>query len=449
MRKILLAVVFTLLFTSNANAQYYGTNPDDWKIYTKEKGEVTPFLEGVTFSGKGMKTGYRLNLISKVDKEKTVISWNMRFNEFYAIYVEVYTTQGKRVLRYTALEEDIGKKKKGYISFGLGKSGSIRRDLQKDLNKFEKGNKIISITAFMVRGSGRITYLTTKYPSNYGENIIERDKEIIIENGRYSNPEHWSIFTKDKGTISSSYSSYTGSEIKLSGNGMKTGYALSFPTLKDGFNTVGWDMQYSENYAIYFLVKTNNGVKYLRYSSLNYDKGIHGRYISFGLGTMSKDGKMHSFRRNLQKDLNKFEPNSKILSIQSFMIRGSGLVRNIKAIKDSSLIPIENFDSKKFNQLLKIAVDKHYDGNEATISNTKDEHIKYIYYYDISGDSDWVTFYTLSSDQTKLKLMLRIQASLESISINKIEFNADHTRMTIDVQYGGNPADRFQYEVLL
>jgi len=304
------------------------------------------------------------------------------------------------------------------------------------------------MTAFMVRGSGEITYLTTNYPSNYGENIVERDKEIIVEDGWYSNPEHWSIFTKDKGTIEPTPYNYNKRGIKLSGKGMKTGYALSFPTLKDGFKTVGWDMQYSENYAIYFLVKTNNGVKYLRYSSLDYDKGIHGRYISFGLGAISKDGKWHSFRRNLQKDLNKFEPNSKILSIQSFMIRGSGLVDNIKAIKDSSLIPIENFDSKKFDKLLKIVADKHFSGNEATIVDTKDEHIKYIYYVDISGDNDWVTFYTLSSDQQKLKPLIKVQGETEGIHIKKIKFNSDHTRMTIDVQYGTIP-DNYEYEVLL
>jgi len=127
MKKILLAIIFTVLFTSNATAQYLGQNPDDWKIYTKEKGEVTKSFQGVTFSGKGMKTGYRLNLISKVDKEETVIRWYMNFKEFYAIYIELYTTKGKRVLRYTALEEDIGKEKKGYISFGLGKSSySVR-----------------------------------------------------------------------------------------------------------------------------------------------------------------------------------------------------------------------------------------------------------------------------------------------------------------------------------
>jgi len=462
MKKILLAIIFTLLFTSNADAQYLGLNPIDWKIYTTEKGEVTKTSGGVVFSGKGMKTGYRLNLLSKVDKEETVIEWHMNFKEFYAIYVEVYTTKGKRVLRYTALEKDIGKEKKGYISFGLGHSShSVYRDLQEDLDKFEKGNKIISMTAFIVRGSGKITNLTTHYPSNYVDNLVETDNEKIIDS---SNLKHWSIFTKDKGTIEYLQYKYNLSGIKLLGKGMKTGYALSFPTLKNGYKTVQWDMKYSENYAIYFLIKTNNGVKYLRYSSLDYDKGIQGRYISFGLGAISKDGKWHTFRRNLQKDLNKFETNSKILSIQSFMIRGSGWIDNIKAIKDSSLIPIKNFDSQKFNKLLKIISENKFsyeayeDWDTAELKDTGDKHIKYIRYTDkvyafIDDEGNdvfityyWDIFYTLSSEQTKLKRIIKIESENANFNIKNIKFNADHTRMTFDVQRKYNT---HQHEVLL
>ena len=465
MKKFLLAVIFTVLFTSNADAQYLGLNPTDWKIYTTEKGEVTKhkdkYYEGVVFSGKGMKTGYRLNLLSKVDKDKTIIEWCMGFKEFYAIYIELYTTKGKRVLRYTSLDADIGKKN-GYINFGLGSESrnsyrlSVYRDLQKDLDKFDKGNKIISITAFMVKGSGGIYQLATHYPNKYGKNIIETDNEKIIDN---SDLKHWSIFTKDKGTIKESIYGYGNYGIKLSGKGMKTGYAFSFPILKDGYKTIQWDMKYNENYAIYFLVKTNNGVKYLRYSSLDYDKGIDGRYISFGLGAISKDGKWHTFRRNLQKDLNKFETNSKILSIQSFMIRGSGWVSNIKAIKDSSLIPIKNFDSQKFNKLLKIAEDTlpSFGAKTGEIGDIGDEHIKYIHYtmiYYRNDDEDddfsmtfhWYIFYTLSSDQTKLKPIVRIDSEGPNIKIKNIEFNSNHTRMTFDVQ---RYYKTYQHEVLL
>jgi len=465
MKKVLLAVVFTLLFTSNANAKedyygvtYYGTNPDDWKIYTEEKGEVIKAPLGVTFSGKGMKTGYRLNLLSKMDREKTVISWQMSFKEFYAIYIGVYTTQGKRVLRYTALEKDIGKEKKGYISFGLGSKSIERyftRDLQKDLDKFEHGNKIIAITAFMVRGSGKITDLTTDYPSNYAENLREKYNEIEIKSGESpygGTPKtYWSIFTKDKGTIEYMY---TIKGVRLSGKGMKTGYKLSLPPLKNGFNTLQWDMKFSEEYAVYILVQTTLGVRHLRYSPANYDKGKHSRYISFGLGSTSKDGKLHPYRRNLQKDLNKFEPNNKIISIKAFIVRGSGEVGNIKFIKDSALLPIKNFDNKKFDKLLNIAInqsciEKNYECG-GRIHTTEDPQVKYIDFYDIDDDN-WTEFFTLSSDQTKLRTIYSTAISFGKGSMNvmtKPKLNSDHTIFSFDAQFGYENLTYYHFEFL-
>ena len=175
-----------------------------------------------------------------------------------------------------------------------------------------------------------------------------------------------------------------------------------------------------------------------------------GKYISFGLGAISKDGKWHPFRRNLQKDLNKFEPNSKILSINAFMIRGSGMVDNIKAIRDSSITPpIQNFDMKKFNELLKENREQSQEGLEDTyVDNTSDEHIKYISYSD-----DHVVFYTLSYNQTHLKELASYYARGDweniHININKVEFNSAHTRMMVTLYYFPFPEDTYQYEVLL
>ena len=451
MKKILLGMILAILFTSNAFAksQSYGKTPADWKVFTKEKGEEpTKSWIGVSLSGNGMKTGYQLNLLP-LNKGATIIKWAMEFHESYAIYVEVDTTKGKRTLRYTSLDKDKGKKGK-YISFGLGSHSrtsfsNITRDLQQDLEKFEAGNKILSITAFKVRGSGIISSIKTTT-----KEVVSPEKdEIIIEEANANPNSHWSIYTTTKGTITTSHYKYNENAITLSGKGMETGYSLTFPTLNDKFKTVGWDMKYSENYAVYFLVNSSNGVKYLRYSSLEHDKGKHGKFISFGLGAISKDGKWHSFRRNLQKDLNKFEPNSKILSINAFMIRGSGMVDNIKAIRDSSVVPIKNFDMNKFNQLLKEALKHGYGVENNQLIDTSDEHIKYIYYSDVSADNDWITFYTLSSDQTKLRGLRTVQGSVESVRVYNIRFNSDHTKMTFTAHYGAQEDSLFEYEVLL
>ena len=475
MKKILLGIILAILFTSSASAksQKYGQKFSDWKVFTKEKAfKVTPYFHsGIQILEESMKAGYKLNLVP-LNKGATLIQWVMNFDQFYAIYVEVYTRKGKRTLRYTSLDKDTGKKG-GYINFGLGKysrysthsqSGrvygqTITRDLQKDLEKFEVGNKILAITSFMVRGGGTVYNIET------ADSLVSfKNDEIMFEAGNIKEQNHWSIFTTIKGTIrtTSPYITsryrYDEQGIGLSGSGMKTGYSLSFLNLNDKFKTVGWDMRYSKNYAIYFLVNTSNGVKYLRYSSLDYDKGIHGQYISFGLGAMSKDGEWHSFRRNLQKDLNKFEPNSKLLSINAFMIRGSGIVDNIKAIKDSSVAPIENFDMNKFNELLKKNRENDFYGiKNSSLYNTSDEHIKYIQYTNQNGDYNWITFYTLSSDQTKLKALITLNyAQIINNPISNIKFNSEHTKMILHVYHRYNPnpdsdegGEIYRYEVLL
>ena len=161
-----------------------------------------------------------------------------------------------------------------------------------------------------------------------------------------TNAKEWKIFTSIKGEVTSVNGTYN-----LSGRGMKTGYVLSFPTLKEDMNTIEWRMKYSEYYAIYFLVNTSKGIRYLRYSSLNRDKGIHGRFMSFGLETSSMDGKWHTFKRNLKDDLAKFDPTNRLLSVKAFMIRGSGNLDDIR-VAEATTTPLDNLDMKTFNNLL-------------------------------------------------------------------------------------------------
>lgn len=358
MKKIFLGILFIGIYISSglAKSHIYGKNPMDWKLFTKIEGKVTKFGGGVAFLGDKMKTGYKTKLLP-LNKGAVVIRWIMEFREYYAICIKVNTDRGTRILRYTSLDEDKGKDN-NYISFGLGSNSRkgepifVYRDLQRDLEKFELGNKILSILSFSVRGGGEIMGLRTTTTS-----FSDKD-EVIFEDGvNLSLPTlspYWSIFTDTKGTISNIKSKYGEHTIKLSGKGMKTGYMISLRTLNEDFQTVGWDMKYSEDYAIYFLVNTTHGVKYLRYSALNNDEGEEGRYISFALGSQSKNGKWHSYRRNLQKDLNRFEPYNTILSINAFMIRGSGEVDNIRVIKNNSLMGSIKKSKRKKSQIKRI-----------------------------------------------------------------------------------------------
>ena len=261
---------------------------------------------------------------------------------------------------------------------------------------------------------------------------ISSNNIVIIEDAENKNTDGWTIFTNKKGVIANIKDLKRDSQvIKLLGKGMKTGYALSFPKWNNQLKTIEWKMKYNEYYAIYLLINTTKGVKYLRYSSLNYDKGKHGRYISFGLGSSSRDGKWHTFKRNMEKDLKKFEPKNNFLSINAFMIRGSGLIDDIKAIDTP---PVDKFNLTKFNELLIKKKNNTESAGviSAGILNTSYERISYIKYFDTNNDHTFITFYTLSSDETKLEELTTINGiEMDSLSISNVLFNLDYSEMII------------------
>jgi len=90
------------------------------------------------------------------NKKNKTIRWNFNFPKSFVIMVSLKTKKGYRDLIYTSGNDN------GNLYFGLGKyivSGTwqtITRDLEKDLHKYEPDNEIVSVNAFLIRGSGRI-----------------------------------------------------------------------------------------------------------------------------------------------------------------------------------------------------------------------------------------------------------------------------------------------------
>ncbi len=96
-------------------------------------------------------------------KDKT-IRWDFNFNKNFVIMVSLKTKDGYRDLIYTSGEDN------GNLYFGLGKYlvkgtwQTIRRDLKADLHKYEPDNEIVSVNAFLIRGSGRISKIEMLSP---------------------------------------------------------------------------------------------------------------------------------------------------------------------------------------------------------------------------------------------------------------------------------------------
>jgi hypothetical protein len=117
-------------------------------------------------------------------------------------------------------------------------------------------------------------------------------------------------------------------------------------------------MKYNEDFVVYISVETVKGPRYLYYTNSNQSwQWKKGEYLHHGLGLSSSNGTWQTYTRNLEDDLRDLEPDNMITSVNSFLIRGSGLVDNIELKKDS-IEPIELITSKDGKKVLMIT-DRH------------------------------------------------------------------------------------------
>ncbi len=140
----------------------YDNNPTGATISNvvdAEQGKV------IALNGTGLKNGYMLghwgsngfNLINKK------LSWKMKYDEIFSVYIIVKTEDGNRYLWYTAEDTDRGVVLGGrYIHHGLGADAidgtwhTFTRDLEADLQDYASSLHVLKVNAFLVRGSGYI-----------------------------------------------------------------------------------------------------------------------------------------------------------------------------------------------------------------------------------------------------------------------------------------------------
>jgi len=122
--------------------------------------------------------------------------------------------------------------------------------------------------------------------------------------------------------------------IQTAGSGTTNGYRLRTAALKNWANCsqfiLEWNMKYSECYVITVQLQTSVGLWTLQYEALDSDLLGSKALTRFGLGSDTKDGQWHTFVRDLQADLTRGQRGAKLLKVNSFSIRGSGRVDDIK-----------------------------------------------------------------------------------------------------------------------
>jgi len=366
MNKLLFTMIVSLLIVSDLSAGYYsdGTNVDDWQVYTEEGGDITTENSAIHLSGNGRSTGYRLDL-TPLDNTYGVdtIQWKMRYSEDFTLYIQINTQKGVRYMIYSPRDEDRGLSGQS-IRFGLGSDANdgtwktFRRNLSKDLFKYDPHNSLRSITRFLIRGSGELDSIET---------FRVLDGMVVLEDSEDGTTDGWRVYTGDADNAEISnlliYAENGRNHrvIKLEGEGKSTGYILGGTNDNNGWNLkrvkmLEWSMKYSEDFTIYLALTTQKGRRYLVYTPRNTDRGLYGNYIGIGIGSFAMQGEWQGRHQMLSEDLKKYEPDNELISLNGFLVRGSGMLDSIRVFQESSYEILE-----KLMALRKIQDDEIYE----------------------------------------------------------------------------------------
>ncbi|MBU1668692.1 DUF2334 domain-containing protein [bacterium] len=172
-------IFWIIIFLTNfASAIVYedaeATNSaNKWQIYDADPAgatvtrvfDATKQSNVMSLNGSSTDNGYILGSFSDAQSwnntTHTILKWDMKVSENYVVFIRVGTQEGYKYLYYTASDVDYGGGA-DYIHFGLGSNsqdGSWRtftRDLEADLKKFDGDNKLLSVHAFLLRGSVKL-----------------------------------------------------------------------------------------------------------------------------------------------------------------------------------------------------------------------------------------------------------------------------------------------------
>jgi hypothetical protein len=121
---------------------------------------------------------------------------------------------------------------------------------------------------------------------------------------------------------------------KLQGNGTRSSYIYRFNQKLEEAKVLGWSMLYKEDYVIMIVLNTIKGKR-----SLIYTPSTTQTHLQFGLGESSISNEWKEYYRDLENDLQSYEPKNQIVTLDYFVVRGSGLIETprIEKIKKRSI----------------------------------------------------------------------------------------------------------------
>ncbi len=359
---MLLTTVFSAVEASETiyeNAEDRDTNP--WYIYdnTPAGASIENVYDNdknsyvIELNGEGTANGFGLGHLPTHNHAwhnttEKILELDTKFSGYYSFFVMVQTDQGRRFLYYSAMDNNRGKINSEYIHFGLGSARTDgvwhteRLELERDLQLYEPDNHITEVDGILIRGNGRVdNILLTNEPPKL--------PDVTYEDAEDGSNQRWSVYDNNPAgaSVNVIYDDIHQSQvIQLQGDATHNGYMIGNWAGRSGAwnererKYLHWDMRFSEWFMFMVNVQTTDGQRYMYYTPSNHDRGVvNGQYIHHGLSAVSMNGEWHTFSRNLQEDLQDFEPGNKIVSVDGILIRGSGEVDNIVMSQHEALLP--------------------------------------------------------------------------------------------------------------
>ena len=153
---------------------------------------------------------------------------------------------------------------------------------------------------------------------------------LVYEDALDGTTSGWSVYDNSPSgaTISNVSDPAKDRAISLSGSGLSNGYRFDLQHTTN--TTLQWDMKFNEHFTVFVLVKTqNNGLRFLIYNDVLDD----GSANPIGLGVDASDNSWHTFSRDLNADLlaRYGDATDSVVTVDAFMVRGSGLITNISS----------------------------------------------------------------------------------------------------------------------
>ena len=350
-----LTTALMLSMTLNATTIYYngeGNDVGEWSIMEDASTDNASLTEVhddtlnstvMQFTDGGV---YRLLLPNNQfwanDTEK-VLSFDMRLNSYYTIYVYVDTLDGPKVLFYNAINVHVGHHGVGILNaIGNGsrtyflegnnipleeqhnRNGWVRAtlDLDRELRDTEPDNRVVRVLSMRVAGTaGRIDNVSLSNPTRvtHGANVAD-----------------WSITSgvPAGGTIEEHQEGGERGEV-ISFSGTDTSNSYSTGEWNDTtHDIIQWKMKTSDNYKFIVHTTTANGARDLIYVTDRADRSLNanneigigigwsrdGDGVPYGDGT---DGRWQTMTRNVATDIAEFDHGNTLTSINGVTVVGT------------------------------------------------------------------------------------------------------------------------------